>query len=278
MKMSEIRKLQLAQLDLLKEIDRVCKKNNLVYYLIGGTLLGAIRHKGFIPWDIDLDVAMMREDYEKLMNEFSYDFGDKYFLQNYNTEPQHYSAHACLCLNNSRITFKDKTIRGSVKKHEGIYVDIFPLDSVPSDEKKQQCQLKKIKFYRNMKNLKKNPKNRKGFLYSKWVAHDIITLLLKPFSFRLLNYKQDLVMRKYNSDSTTDLVASMASRYSYKKQVMNRMVYGDPIEVLFEGEMYYAPANTEYYLTRLYGDYMQLPPEEDRYDLMNKILNVEYPD
>ena len=177
----KLRKLQLAQLDLLKEVDRVCKKNGLKYYLIAGTALGAVRHKAFIPWDIDLDIAMMREDYEKLMTVCAKDFGEKYFLQNYRTEKQHYSAHACLCLNDSEVKFSLSTIRGDVKKHNGIYIDICPLDTPAKDEKKRDKQFKKIRFYQKIKKYKKNSKNRKGFLYCKWIAHDLIKLALLSF-------------------------------------------------------------------------------------------------
>ncbi len=277
MDIKDIRKLQLAQLDLLHEIDRVCRKNGLVYYLNGGTLLGAVRHKGFIPWDIDLDVCMMREDYEKLNKIYAKEFGEEYFLQNYDTEKEHYAGHACLCRNNSRVIFASSTIRGTVKKHEGIYIDIFPLDKVPEDVTLQEKQLKKIKKYRKIKTLKKNARNQKGFLGLKWLAHDLICLALKPFSFRYLNKKQDEIMQRYN-DSESNLVASMASHYSYKKQVMPQEVYGTPIELYFEDRTYYAPADTEYYLKRIYGDYMKLPPEESRYALLNTIAGVEYPE
>lgn len=272
-----IRKLQLAQLGLLKEVDRVCKKNGLKYYMIAGTALGAVRHKGFIPWDIDLDVAMMREDYEKLMNECSADFGEEFFFQNYRTEKQHYSAHACLCLNDSEIKFSTSTIVGEVKKHSGIYIDIFPLDTAPDDVKLQNKQLKKIRFYKKIKNLKKNCKNMKGFLRCKWIAHDLIKLALAPFTFRFLNKRQDKAMRKYNG-CNSGLVASMASKYSYKKQLMPISVYGEPSRIWFEDGEYCVPANIEFYLKKIYGNYMKLPPENERESLMKLIAEVRFPE
>lgn len=277
MENNALRKLQLAQLYLLKEVDRVCKKNGLKYYMIAGTALGAVRHKGFIPWDIDLDVAMMREDYDKLMNECAWDFGEQFFLQNYKTEKQHYSAHACLCLNGSEIKFSLSTIRGEVKKHNGIYMDIFPLDTAPADEKLQLKQAKKIRFYKKIKTLKKNCKNKKGFLYCKWIAHDLIKLLLKPFSFEYLNKKQDAIMKKYEGCGS-GYVVSMASKYSYKKQLMPVSFYGEPTSVWFEDREYCAPEKLEDYLTKLYGDYMKLPPENEREGLVNIIAEVCFPE
>ena len=85
-KNEELRKVQLTELETLKKIDEVCKKNKINYFLIGGTLLGAARHKGFIPWDDDIDLMMFREDYDKFIKEFSKNNNGEYFIQSYETE------------------------------------------------------------------------------------------------------------------------------------------------------------------------------------------------
>ena len=89
MTFEEIRKYQLAQLELIDVVNNLCSELNLTYYIIGGTLLGAVRHKGFIPWDPDIDIAMPRDDYEKLRQYFAENKSDRYFYQHYSTEKNH---------------------------------------------------------------------------------------------------------------------------------------------------------------------------------------------
>ena len=119
------RKLQLIQVSIVEDIDRICRDNGLKYYIIGGTLLGAVRHKGFIPWDDDIDLVMYRDDYNKFISIIQSEYSEKYFLQNFYTD-KHYTRYiAKVRLNGTHLT---ESYLDNSKSHDGIYVDIFPLD------------------------------------------------------------------------------------------------------------------------------------------------------
>ena len=126
-----------VELDLLTEFDRVCKKNNIKYCADGGTLLGAVRHKGFIPWDDDIDLAMLRSEYEKLCEVAPKEFKEPYFFQTDKTDIDYARGHAQL--RNSRTTGILKSEMGTgCKFNQGIFIDIFPFDAVPEDEKEKK--------------------------------------------------------------------------------------------------------------------------------------------
>ena len=120
---TELRKLQLTEIEVLDEIVRICKKHKLQYFLLAGTCLGAVRHSGFIPWDDDIDIGMPREDYEKFLNIALDELDEKYFLQYYKTDENYYLGFAKVRKNNTSFITK-----GFEKKkgHQGFFVDIFP--------------------------------------------------------------------------------------------------------------------------------------------------------
>src|SRR5690554_4415622 len=120
-----LKKLHNVQIEILNQIVKICNQNKLTYFLIGGTLLGAIRHKGFIPWDDDLDIAMPRKDYEKFLELCQGYLGDEYYLHCSKTDPKYWLPFAKVRKNNT--IFEEKSIQ-TINSHKGIYVDIFPLD------------------------------------------------------------------------------------------------------------------------------------------------------
>ena len=127
---SKLRKVQLTELKILEKIDEICKKNNINYFLIGGTLLGAVRHKGFIPWDDDIDVGMLREDYEKFINVCLKNgaLGKDYYLHCNESDNDYFIPFIKVKKNNT--TFAEKNIE-NINTHKGIFLDIFPYDNVP---------------------------------------------------------------------------------------------------------------------------------------------------
>ena len=130
-----LRQLQMLELDLLKELLRVCDKHHLRIFADSGTLLGAVRHQGFIPWDDDIDMAMPRPDYDRLAEIASTEFKHPYFFQNTYTDPLHVRGHAQL--RNSETTAILET-EYNLDINQGIFIDIFPLDGVPDDEAQQE--------------------------------------------------------------------------------------------------------------------------------------------
>lgn len=153
----EMKKAWAVMLDLLAEFDRVCKKHNIRYFASGGTMLGAVRHKGFIPWDDDIDLMMFREDYEQLCKIAQTEFKHPYFLQNKYTDPECCDIMSKLRNSDTTSLFSFEK-NGFMKYNKGIFIDIFPLDNIPADRAEQDA------FYKEL-NLKMLRMYRKGRSY-----------------------------------------------------------------------------------------------------------------
>lgn len=257
MKLIDIKKVQELQLELMKKFHAFTIKHQIKYYLIAGSALGAVRHNGFIPWDDDIDVGLMREDYEKFLSLKDY-FSSDYDVVNYEN-----SKNCDFFL--TRIYIKDtfvenKTIlKTSLDKR--LYFDIFPLDNVPDDLIERNEYEQQIKGYKS-KILRTDYRDY-GDSFVKKVIKKVVSFALKPFRQSIIK-KANKLMVKYKN-CKTDCVCSLCSQYSFKKQVMNKNIYGTPTLAKFEDEMFYIPEKIDEYLTTLYGkDYMQVPPVEKR--------------
>ena len=140
MENEQLRTLQLYQLDVLKEVDRICQKHHIKYYISWGSLLGAIRHKGFIPWDDDIDISLFWDDYVKFMEVCQEELGERFFLQNTETDSGYFRPWAKVRINDT--TSMDKEL-DFVKMHWGICIDVFPIISIPT-KKSKQCYQKAL--------------------------------------------------------------------------------------------------------------------------------------
>lgn len=272
MTQEELRKIGLLQMDIMDEVHAVCQKNGIVYYMIGGTLLGSVRHKGFIPWDLDIDIAMPREDYERFKQVAKTQLRERFTYIDYENCRNHIRPHALVIRNDTRIHFKYDSV--NPKLHDlGVYIDIFPLDNAPDNEKLRKAQAKMLKNIRRLKEYR----TFYSYSYKAWrrCAHYLISLLLCWIPIRGINQYQQKQMQKYRHEETK-CICSMASHYSYAKQCMPREIYGTPVLLEFEGRQYYAPAQYTEYLQRLFGDYMQLPPEEQRQANLEIFTSIEY--
>ncbi|MDD6302278.1 MAG: LicD family protein [Bacillales bacterium] len=254
--------LQKVELDLLKEFVRVCNENNLKYYLIGGTLLGAVRHKGFIPWDDDIDVAMPRKDYNKLMK-LKDEFPSYYFLQNYKTDPHYIYNYAKL--RDSRTTYIEN-FYVCHKINHGVWIDIFPIDAV-SKKKKPSKRFRHRFFYvwwnvylMYLPGLFRKFHKKTFFKDLGLNIVALLTFLGNPFHLR--NKWLDYYASHRNYDESV-LVANYMGNIP-NKAAMPKEFFLDGIEVEFEGNKYIGPKDYDGYLTWVYGDYMKLPPEEKR--------------
>lgn len=255
--------LQKVMLDAFKEFVRVCEKHKLQYFLIGGTALGAIRHKGFIPWDDDLDVGMPRPDYDKLMK-LSKEFKSPYFLQNYLTDFGHVLPYAKI--RNSNTTYIENFHRFHPINH-GIWIDIFPIDGM--SKKKDEVRVKGPKYrllwfvyyFTFLAHMYNKPKKHTWFMQIPlyFVSLLFLPLLLGKWLTRLIN--KSMKSKKYE-DST--LVGSYFT-WTFNKEALPRSYYGQGIKVQFEDVQAVIPTNYDAYLKAKYGDYMQLPPVDKRY-------------
>lgn len=248
------------EFELLKYFKKVCEENNLKYFLAGGTLLGAVRHKGFIPWDDDIDVLMSREDYMKVLplleNNEKYDI-----LTPYNDEEYYYFFSKLV---DKRTVLKEK-FPTDIKKM-GVYIDIFPIDGMPDDineaEKYMEMLSKEVKLYFSSM--------IKWYYGGGNFVKKLMNVFLK-FPHYLycsrINYKKRKnkileLMKKYDYQKSSN-VAFLLSQYK-RKEIIDKGVYSEAMSIEFEGEMFSAPTRYKEYLTALYGDYMQLPPVEQR--------------
>lgn len=255
MNRQELKRLQQVELDILKEFIKICEEEKLRYFAIGGTVLGAVRHGGFIPWDDDVDVGMPRSDYEKFLKIAQDKLPKHMFLQYFATDlevPYHFAK-----IRNSNTTFVELSC-AKIKMNHGVYIDIFPLDGYPDSKiKKKFVRSRKVLFDIYMGRIFYGSKaNLKVRIISRFL------MLLMP------NYKKQIIKnekfyKSFDYDKS-DNVISYYSGYGLKA-MYPKEYFGEGVECDFEGIKIKVPAKTEEYLTRLYGDYMQLPPEEKRY-------------
>lgn len=240
--------IKVIEIEILDWIVSICDKHNLTYYLSYGSLLGAVRHGGFIPWDDDVDISMPRKDYEKFLDIVE-SINDKRFkalsprIREY---PYHY------------IKVVDKTTRIVELEIDnypdmGLWVDIFPLDNMRSN---RRTTYKKIAEYLNAfraaATYRVCPKKHKG---KEWQWK-----ICRLFGFRVFRDLLCKLVVKYNSE-TTDFIGHVPDPISY---IYPSYIFNDKTVVKFEGKEYTAPSLIDEYLTITYGDYMKLPPESER--------------
>ena len=252
---NELHKLQIVLFEMLQLIDKICREYDIKYSLFGGTLLGAIRHKGFIPWDDDIDIAMRRDQYDKFISVWNKINPKGYFLQNKDNTPSYTQSFAKIRKDNTAfIQFEwEKGLY-----HTGIFIDIFPIDRVPNGKVNQAAFfLKGIKYIILLRDNHVIIKNK---LFSCLVK--IVYLFSSKRSRKdyFQNYRK--YVNKYNSDSHLKHI-SIESFDMLKKHFSNTLC--DEYDYLeFESKKFMCFKNWENYLTTMYGDYMSLPPVEDR--------------
>ncbi|MBQ8623919.1 MAG: LicD family protein [Oscillospiraceae bacterium] len=249
---------QQALLTILKEFDRICKQLHIPYVLFAGTLLGAVRHSGFIPWDDDVDVIMRRKDYDRFLSEAeSVLNSEKFYLQKEFSQhwPMFFSK---LRMNNTACL--EKFHPKDSKMHQGIYIDIFPCDNA-----KKTLSGKMLQFYASKVVIAKSLYKR-GY-ETKSAAKKAFMLLC-----RMLPLKPFLSIAKSGSNEINELHSFFAAASSYKKNVYPLSYFANSISTEFEGEKFPIPKEYDALLKQLYGDYMQLPPEEERVIKQHAIL------
>lgn len=249
MKIDYRRKLQLKILELAKEIDAICKRNNIEYYITYGSCLGAVRHKGFIPWDDDFDIMVKYEHYEKFLNACQRELDhQKYFVQTLETDSYYYLSFAKI--RNIKTTF---LVEGEDFDNmvSGIYIDVFPLVGYPKGK------LKQIKF--NINRAFALSANR-NVINNKFLRN-IFQLILKIFGKeRIIKYCTRQCV-KYKCDECEQVV-SVFDGDGIKVNLTTNKILGKPMYVQFEDTKLPIPENYDDYLKNIYGDYMKLPSKE----------------
>ena len=250
-----LKKLQDTELDILCEIDRICIKNHIQYFIMYGTLLGAVRHKGFIPWDDDIDIAMPREDYIKFLNVVNNELKEKYILDFITTNKDYYLSYPKI--KNKNTVFQEKSSI-NYKGNKGIWVDIFPFDNYTTDKKSILFKLK-YRFILLFKAImiKKTLKlylGRCDFLYK---------ILSSIFNNKFI---VKLIERLSINRNNSDYILHYDNNSEIQKTPIFRKKDIFPLKKIeFCGKKFYAPRDCDKILTQSYGsDYMKLPPVEKR--------------
>lgn len=263
MAVNEKRKLQFLILLIAKEIVRICNKYNILYYLDGGTQLGAIRHKGFIPWDDDFDIAMKRPDYEKFIKVCEKELDKKkFFLQTEWSEEKYCFAFTKIQLLGTEII---EDFSKNVDIHHGIFVDIFPYDNLPDNSIQQRWFLCKNFILKNLIWVKCGYGTRE---HKRKTSYFIFKILGALFSVKYLKKKRYELIIQNNKDITKLCFTS-----DYPKIKLYNSWFTSFTFYKFETEEFIGMKDYDSYLKTLYGEYMKLPPIEDRVQHSNYKIN-----
>lgn len=238
------------ELDLLNKLTEVCNKYNLKFYADAGTLLGAVRHKGFIPWDDDIDVAMLREDYDKLIAVADQEFQDPYFLQSGYNEKGYARGHAQL-RNSHTTAILESEKESNCKFNQGIFMDIFVLDAVPDNITELEKEKKKIE---NLNRIIFNKMNRNKKITS--VKDFVKKIIFSFFSLEKAFRKKEKILKSVDLNNVSN-IAPLGFIFETQKRIRDKHLYDETVLLDFENTKIPAPKEYDLYLQNRYGkDYM----------------------
>ncbi len=259
-----IRKLQMVEFRILEEVVRILEEENIRYYLLGGSFLGAVRHKGFIPWDDDIDIGIPRPDYDRF-----YEIANKRLKQGLvyrnfragNEDTVYFSR-----VEDSSVKVKDSSAIES--RVRNAWIDIFPLDGMPDNAIMRRIHQFRLLFLRVLlqysqfsiivnQDLPGRPLHEKLLI-------DLGNIIdfEKHLDTKKCMHRLDSALRKYGYDESSYVVNFMGA-YKFR-EMFPKEIYDDACEYEFEGSMFTAPRSYDSVLKQMYGDYMKLPPEEER--------------
>ena len=251
-----LKKIHAVLMIIAKEIKRICEKHNIHYFMLAGTQLGSVRHKGFIPWDDDMDLGMLREDYDKFLEICKTELDHEHFyVQNLDSESGFGKFYTRILLKNTYLTYD---YIENVTGERGFFVDIFPYDNTPKSKilQKKQCMIMSFAL--------RLIKEKSGYAHKCTTLGGKLQLLFTNFfSLEFLINLYTREMKRYNN-KPTKLINSANSGNGYFKEILKKewVLNTKPME--FEDITMPGIENYDEYLKYLYGDYMTIPPLEDR--------------
>ena len=262
-KLLTIQEVQEGSLRVLDFIDEICKKEGLRYYLVYGTLLGAIRHKGFIPWDDDIDIMMPRPDYEKLINFFvnhrlelePFKIFDYRFDENY--------PYMIARVSDSRYTLD---VHNEKDYGLGLFVDIYPLDGAGNTEEEFTKLKNSANPYASMCFLstRETVKRENTKTFVKYILKFPAFIVAKCLGKKFFMKRLEKIGETYSYNDSKYIGVIVWASDEGVKTVYPKEWFGEGTDVEFEGKLYRAPVDWDKVLTRGFGKYMELPPEKDR--------------
>lgn len=264
----ELKHLQQALFEIYQDIQQVCKRINVIPFLAGGTALGAVRHSDFIPWDDDLDLAMLREDYDRFLKEFSRTYPDKYTVNAPGFSDNAKARFAKIIKTGTRCC---EIIRNRNEELNGAFIDIFPLDYVPENRlfrriKGMACDCLSFISAQVYRTDHEDPLSRAFNRKAGKADYAMRTAIGRLFSFSPASgwyNRLDRCMRCKDTDS--GLITSAAGQKHYFGEIIHVDDVLPAREIMFHGSSALVFRNVEKYLTMLYGDYMIIPPPEKRW-------------
>ena len=272
-----LRKLQLVQLDILKDIDSFCKENQISYFISYGTALGAIRHGGFIPWDDDIDICMKRDDYNRFVELAKEGMKDKYDILNIMETPGYISAFIKVSKKGTRFV---EASNSNEEYEQGIFVDVFPYDYVAENEKQRKKDLRWAWILGRLCMLCEIsdpiiPYEVQGWkrsvaIFGCKMAHVLLNLI--GLDKKKVYRKYEKHVTKYNHKQGCTSLGDY-SEVAPESTILREDQLFPPVDVQFENIPFPGPKDIHAYLTKKYGDYMQLPPVEARHNHVASLLD-----
>ena len=251
---TSVEELRQIQMDIMDHIHEICEKNGIRYTLGGGSLLGAVRHKGYIPWDDDIDLVMLREDYDRLFDALA---KEKSYYRGITFESdEDYTLSYGKVLDDRTVMQEAVDVAPT-----GVFVDVFPIDNFSDDDAEGMRVMKKCRSLLNRYAMK-TMRWRKGRALSKNLFLMACKVILCRTSARSLALKLDKTARTSNNENTKR-VAIYLGVYG-EREIFQREKFEEYIDYLFEDRTYKGIKDYDYYLSKLYGNYMQLPPKEQQ--------------
>lgn len=255
----QLNEVQRAAKEVVEELLKVCEEHHIRYFALGGTLLGCVRHKGFIPWDDDIDLGFPRADYERLLKILE---KNRFHLTTYQTDPTHISYFAKLTTDDVKVIKH----RGEHDVELPVWVDIFPLDGMPNSAFQRKLYIKRVMFQKLLYKFSLID----NVMYDKhrgWKHNFLIWFGKALHLHKILNYKKvlnkiDKLLKKYPYEGS-EYVANLMGAWS-EREIFPKAYYDETVQYPFEDIHLIGPKAYDAILTQMYGDYMVPPAQDDR--------------
>lgn len=262
----DLRRLQLMQLEILKEVKRVCDIRKIKFFIMNGTCLGAVRHKGAIPWDDDIDIGMYADDFDRFVK-CQKDFDPKYFIQTIDTDPEFKTMIARVRLANTTIIEREFI---DCDCNQGVFIDVYPLFGYPTNKVKAQVRSWESLLYRLLL-ADSAPKNHGRI--ARFVGNLIHFAVPKSKKCKMINYLANKMRSESKNSKWVAFLYGM-DVHLFSTIKYPRKMFGEPSMLTYEGNVFPGPTDWDGYLKLRYNDYMQLPPKEKQ----NSYHNFEFVD